>query len=341
MNTSRIVVSTIAVFAFCAGVSSSEEVGVDELIQSIRASEKLIHDLTANVSEYTITDNINGPEHTDLYPEDGLTGSGRWYFTSGHLERLERTFLVIDAANESTRQLRQDMSHDGERYYKFMHSTQNGTITAEFSDIHVALRVPRTFLGYGLTTYGPKNISLSDLLALGQDTKIISHDSQIDGFSCIEVKTIMKDDLRHPDAFADRVVVWIDPEHGFKPRRIESYRNDVGSLNIVHSDIKLVEAAPGIWLPIEGYWSWHAPKELEYIREDIPEEKIWYETTEVRHAAFRYESMVLLEKRMVVDGYEVNSGLSKDFFRYKFPPGAAVYDNILKEGYYVGGGLTP
>ena len=210
MNTSRIVVSTIAVFAFCSGVSSSEEVGVDELIQSIRASEKLIHDLTANVSEYTITDNINGPEHTDLYPEDGLTGSGRWYFTSGHLERLERTFLVIDAANESTRQLRQDMSHDGERYYKFMHSTQNGTITAEFSDIHVALRVPRTFLGYGLTTYGPKNISLSDLLALGQDAKIISHDSQIDGFSCIEVKTIMKDDLRHPDAFADRVVVWIE-----------------------------------------------------------------------------------------------------------------------------------
>lgn len=142
----------------------------------------------------------------------------------------------------------------------------------------------------------PLGDSLVDALEGGK-ARALAKFAKVDGRDCcvVEGNTITED---------DRIFFryWLDPECGFMPRRTEEYAYDgnVIVLNNICNEHKLSEVSPGIWLPVS------------YKAEGLKLKDGQWKQFAVNH--------------WKVTKVAVNTGMSNERLKVKFPPGTYVED---------------
>ena len=119
------------------------------------------------------------------------------------------------------------------------------------------------------------------------------------------------------DRHSLRGKLWISPDFGFRPVKMEYYLSNGAFCS--HTVTEMKEVAQGVWFPTKGTKEWHIPNPPG------SESLVLYSVAE-----FEVDPTSL----------KVNSGVSDDEFVFTFPKGTQVYDRIADLLYVVGEGLA-
>jgi hypothetical protein len=234
---------------------------------------------------------------------------------------------------------------DGSKCYFYRKSSNErnpmrsrGAISPLDSGVFCYKITPNILMGYDVKELGRS--SLSEAILQAESFSVREEMEEINGHSCyvIEISSVEIDPADNEPWHAK---VWIDPERGFRPLRIERcYGEGPNKYKILRNrtDILELQQVDGVWFPTKGQRSWYK------LRNVIPPNGMSSEEFSKLHPKEqRSIGKIELKKSpntrlatVEYDTIKINQGIDPEKFRVKFPLGCAVFDNFLQAGYVVG-----
>lgn len=316
-------------------VHANEPISPDELIEKIRYSERLLHDMQAKASLFTVD---SGDMIADM----------EWYYKKGK-ERIEkREWFGKEGDKPQTVGIE---AYDGRTHFGFTQNTDGeatrGGIGPLLPLLFTVMTTPKSLLGYTIKQYSTE--SLSDILSKCKEIHVAENTENIDGNDCYLIEARGLTDGKKGTSLYD-LRVWIDFRRDYRPLQIERYYPP-GSKRGLHvkppySAIRLrcsnivLKSIDGVWFPVSGdkqaYNHKLVPpgnmskreffKKYSGLSEDEVFQKLELKITPAHPL-----------RRIELQDIRLNKGIPDEKFTIEFPPGCSVYDRFLQQGYVVGG----
>jgi outer membrane lipoprotein-sorting protein len=252
--------------------TSAQDVGLDYVITGIEYNISLVKDVKVD------------------YLVEAQTGKDIAEHTCTWVSKGEKEYLETKMYVGGNLELRDEASFDGQKGMTLNHSGRNksGVISAEKPSPIVDRFNPRSLYG---------SVWHKDLITeLKNGSVHLLPQESVSGVPCY----VLQGKADEPGEFYYKI--WIDPDRGFRPLRIEWLVNS--RLVARTSDITLSQVTKDIWFP------------TVVTREIFDSKGNLYETD-----------------RMTVNSISVNQGQPDDAFALKYESGTDVWDKIANVGY--------
>ena len=340
-------VAVLYMTGFCLGLflgsrSSAQiehSLSASEVLAKLLENENGIKDVQASFSGVIIERNFLNYQYEWGYAGGKEFLRGAEYYTATE-EPTDNT--VHRTTNIAT-------TFDGERMYFWRHDLDHiaaglpsrGAVRSLDGSAFKDVVTPNVLMGFFAHEKG--RLSCGEAISQAKSYSLNREMQTIDGHACYVVEALgVEYDPEVPTMGWD-VKVWIDPQRGFRPLKIEKYHAIEGqnrwvALNQRVDNIVLREI-DGTWFPVEGISRFFRVKNLDpppgmSLNEFdalSPEER-------TRIGVFEIVSSPLA-RIIQVDpaSVKINSGIPQESFVVKFPVGCRVYDEFAQTGYVVGG----
>jgi hypothetical protein len=322
------------------------EISPDELINNIKINENLIQNVRAHFSVVLVEKNGYLEDVMDWGYEGGkeyLRGTEN--FLPNEMYEIENCTNLKMHTKET---VKTETAFDGSKCYFYRKSSneQNpirsrGAVSPLNPSVFCYKLTPNILMGYDVKEFGRS--SLAETIKQAESFSIKRDMETINDRSCYVIE-INSAEIDPGSKIPWDAKVWIDPERGFRPQRIEKYFGGVKGNNKYkvlrqRTDILEMKQVDGIWFPIKGLRSWFkisdvTPPEGMSVEDfgKLPEEE--------RRCLGKYDIKKEPLTRMVTVDYDtirINKGIDEKEFKVTFPVGCAVFDEFIQSGYVVGG----
>jgi len=186
---------------------------------------------------------------------------------------------------------------DGKTRWQWTPNSNKGDIFGDYYE--GAWPVP---IDFGMTFF-KRDKKLGE--SLGDCEVTTPKQEECQGHECYFVEAIQPDGAK--------AEVWIDPEIGWRARRIRFWGPHGSIWHEASAEFK--DCGNAIWFPVEGVFKLYGNDKSSG------------------------ERVVSIERRLKVEQVKVNADLTQEDFDIQFPPGTRVYDHRSNVGYVVG--VTP
>lgn len=317
----------------------------EALINHVQHSEALIQNVKADLSIVLVEKNNYLEDTLNWGYEDGkeyFRGTVN-YLPNEVYETEDCTSLKLHT--KETVQIK--TAFDGEKCFFYRKSSNErnpersrGAIAPLNPSVFSYKITPNVLMGYDVKEFGRS--SLAEAITQAESFHVKEAMEQVNGRLCyvIEIDSVEIDPSSKVPWDAK---VWIDPERGFRPVRIEKYLGGVEGDNKYkvlrqRTDVLEMRQVDGIWFPIKGQRAWFTISEVTppagMSRKEFDDL-----SDQERRRVGTYELKKSPTTRLVTvdfDTIRINQGIEEQEFRVQFPLGCSVYDEFLQSGYVVG-----
>ncbi|NOX56394.1 MAG: hypothetical protein GXP27_18505 [Planctomycetes bacterium] len=233
-------------------------------------------------------------------------------------------------------------AYDGEKLRTFLVEAQNGQILRSPYPLKVYASLT-WLLGYNIAIHPLRH--LSDLLT--DEMRLVETSDTEPGLYVLERDYLEGEHENWPEGPTRCTLrVWVDPEHGFLPKRVLVMLHvrgvDVQVKDLLIENLKFAQGEDGTWVPIEGRYTNYQ------LRADYPDgltaadtrklaKEVW---REVQKRTRYYSTPLGPTSTIRIDPttMRVNQPIDPKVFTIDFPKGAIIYDEFQDRAFRVGGG---
>jgi len=330
-----------ALALFCCALPAALGIEVEEVISNVEKSEKALGGMTAKFK-------VRSEKSGELISEGdwGREGGKEFVREKQYMKDPEKGLRSQDCV----------VTYDGQKVRTYWPETRRGSVTA-FQGQLDAFAGPARLLGYSLSPHGPR--SLAGILRGTQKIEIISTESDVEGYTCIEMncdipsyalgagaparaaggsgdsKNAGNSASGAPHAaeaphvpVVSHVKIWIDAARDWRIVRTEWYSDpDRRRLSNALEHVRL-EKIGDIWLPVSGAMrSYH----LEAVPLDgytFEQLKAMPEEEATKHVRFETVPTDPEARIITVESWGVGKDLDEALFTIIFPQGTDVWDEF-------------
>jgi len=298
-----------------------------ELIDQIKKSENLIHDMQMEVKWYE-------PETNNKLVDFHWGYENGKEFIEGH------KWTGVDREVPTTKI---KYAFDGEKLRIFRHSLSvnrtSGAIGGLTPTTFTVYGTPKALLGYSVKQHAQE--TFGDILSNAEAVTVKGELEDVGGSNCHVIEVTGINDA---EQIFD-VRAWIDTDRGFRPQKIERYRRleGHGLWELIDHRIDGIELRriEGIWFPVAGTRQAFRTEQLPPVgmsEEEFNKAFSHLEPSE-RKKHMRVQITPRHPKRRIevdIKTIKINKGIDPKQFTVDFPIGCRIWDDFTQVGYRVG-----
>jgi len=314
------------------GDSSAQTMSADEVVGAMRASLMQISSIEAS---YCVTvesmgkpDAQKGPNGQDI----------EYQYAWGYVPRDDAEYLDGKWAVDNKESIAYEDNHvvfNGSELRACTTSGNGGRIHGERSGMFTTWLTPRSFCGHDFLGLPSRHVA--DVL---EGAELLDSEGAEEGLFVLQKPTLVGEEKWS-------LTVWIDPKHGFLPKRMEA-RKTLFDIVMRRTEVdEFLEVKPGIWIPVIGRMANFTVTEPETIDgrysngmtyeeiDALPEEELYKSVPTlgfIQTPLGRGEQTLIADKSSV----RVNEEISGKSFTLEFQDGMWVWDDLNEMGYRVG-----